>query len=313
MRLAENPSRLFSPTEIAVPTYLPDLPGVREEISHYYNSVRRFDDTLGKVLQALDESGLADNTLLVLITDNGSAFPFAKANTYFASTRTPCLMRWPKVIQPGTVDDRHLISEVDFFPTFMEAAELTAPEGLDGRSLMPLLRGAEQAGRDYVFTQIDYTAGGPAKPMRCIQNKQFAYIFNAFSDGTFAYHNNNEGQTMKAMVEAGRSDPAIQARVDMFRHRVPEELYDLQQDPGCTKNLIADPAHADVAQQLQHRLRQWMVETHDHCLSAFDARHDPAALAREVAQYPKLLKPGTSATQKAKTRKRQTNKNAKKK
>ena len=291
MRQAEEPSRLFSPEEIAVPSYLPDLPGVRGELSHYYNSVRRFDDTLGRILQALDESGMADNTLLVLITDNGSAFPFAKANTYLASTRTPCLVRWPGVVEPGSVDRTHLISEVDFFPTFMEATGIQPPAGLDGRSIVPLLRGETQDGRDYVFTQIDYTIGGPAKPMRCIQDKRYGYIFNAFSNGKFSYRNNNEGLTMKAMVEAGQADPAIQARVDMFRHRVPQEFYDLESDPGSTKNLIDSPEHQELAKKYQDRLRKWMVETNDHCLPAFDVRNDPQALAAEMQRYPKLVKP----------------------
>ncbi len=288
----ERPSRLFSSEEIAVPPFLPDLPGVRKELSQYYNSVRRFDDTVGKVLQALDESGMADRTLLVLITDNGSAFPFAKANTYLASTRTPCLVRWPGVVKPGTVDDTHFISEVDFFPTFMEATGVQPPEGLDGRSIVPLLRGESQDDRDFVFTQIDYTIGGPAKPMRCIQDKEYGYIFNAFSNGRFRYRNNNEGMTMKAMVEAGKTDPDVQARVDMFRYRVPQEFYDLKNDPGCLNNLIDSPEHQALARQFQDRLRQWMVATGDHCLAAFDARNDPQALAKEMRVYPKLVRPG---------------------
>jgi N-sulfoglucosamine sulfohydrolase len=287
---AENPSRLFSPGEISVPSYLADLPEVREELSHYYNSVRRLDDTFGRVLEALEQSGFADNTLVLFITDNGSAFPFAKANTYLASTHTALLVRWPGVTEPGRVDSAHFVSEVDFFPTFMEATGLPLPGGLDGRSLAPLLRGEKQAGRDFVFTQIDYTIGGPAKPMRCIQDKRFGYIFNAFSDGKFIYDNNNEGLTFKAMQEAGASDPAIQARVEMFRHRVPQEFYDLQKDPGCTNNLIDSAGHSDAIASYQRRLREWMVETNDHNLPAFDVRDDPARLAAAMANYPKLPK-----------------------
>ncbi len=296
---AENPSRLFSPDEIAVPPFLPDLPGVRLELSHYYNSVRRFDDTLGKVLEALDRSGLSDNTLVILIADNGSAFPFAKANTYLASTRTPCLVRWPGRIKPGSIDDTHFVSEVDFFPTFMEAAGLNAPGQLDGRSMVPLLKGGSQQGRNFVFTQIDYTIGGPAKPMRCIQDTQYGYIFSAFSDGKFAYKNNNEGQTMKAMVQAGKTDSTIQARVDMFRFRVPQEFYDLKQDPGCTNNLMNSPAHQARIKQFQKRLRTWMVKTNDHCLPAFDVRHDPEKLANAVKTYPKLIKPEKAKNKRA--------------
>ena len=293
----EVPSRLFKPEEVVVPPYLPDLPKVRIEYSHYLNSVRRLDDTVGRVLKALEDSGLAGNTMVVFITDNGSPFPFAKANTYVASNRTPMLVRWPGVTKAGFADKSHFVSEVDFFPTFLEATGQPLPAGLDGRSLVPLLKGGDQAGRDVVFTQIDYTIGGPAKPMRCVQDGQYAYIFNAFSDGKFKYKNNNEGLTFDAMEEAGKTDPAMQARVEMFRHRVPQEFYDLQKDPGCLKNLIQDPSQQAVAKKYQDRLRQWMVETYDHCLAAFDVRGNPAQLAKAVANYPSLDKSGGLATE----------------
>ncbi len=293
----EVPSRLFKPEEMVIPSYLADLPKVREEYAHYFNSVRRLDDTVGRVLQALDDSGLASRTLVIFITDNGSSFPFAKANTYLASNRTPMLVRWPGVTKPGSVDKTHFVSEVDFFATFMDATGLPMPSGLDGRSMVPLLKGGKQDGRDVVFTQIDYTIGGPPKPMRCVQDGQYAYIFNAFSDGKFKYKNNNEGLTFDAMEEAGKTDPAMQARVEMFRHRVPQEFYDLQKDPGCLKNLIQDPSQQAVAKKYQDRLRQWMIETHDHCLAAFDVRGNPAQLAKAVANYPSLDKSGGLATE----------------
>ena len=293
----EVPSRLFKPEEMVIPSYLADLPKVREEYAHYFNSVRRLDDTVGRVLQALDDSGLASRTLVVFITDNGSSFPFAKANTYLASNRTPMLMRWPGVTKPGSVDKTHFVSEVDFFATFMDATGLPMPSGLDGRSMVPLLKGGEQDGRDVVFTQIDYTIGGPPKPMRCIQDAHYAYIFNAFSDGKFKYKNNNEGLTFGAMEEAGKTNPAIQARVDMFRYRVPEEFYDLEKDPSCTNNLIHDPQHQTLLKKYQDRLRQWMIESHDHCLASFDVRANPAQLAQAVASYPKLDKSAGIATE----------------
>ena len=293
----EVPSRLFKPEEMVIPSYLADLPKVREEYSHYFNSVRRLDDTVGRVLQALDDSGFASRTLVVFITDNGSAFPFAKANTYLASNRTPMLVRWPGVTKPGSVDKTHFVSEVDFFATFMDATGVPIPSGLDGRSMVPLLKGGAQDGRDVVFTQIDYTIGGPPKPMRCVQDARYGYIFNAFSDGKFKYKNNNEGLTFAAMEEAGKTDPAIRARVDMFRHRVPQEFYDLEKDPGCTINLIHDPKHQAVVKKYQARLREWMIESHDHCLAAFDVRANPAQLAQAVVNYPRLDKSAGTATE----------------
>jgi len=285
----EVPSRLYKPEEIYVPDYLADLPGVRKEIATYYNSVRRLDDTIGRVLAALEASGLAENTLVIFITDNGSSFPFSKANTYLASNRTPMVVRWPGVIKPGTSDSNHFVSEVDFLPTFMEAAGLQIPAGLDGRSFLPILKGGTQDGRERVFTQIDYTAGGPAKPMRCVQDKQYAYIFNAYSDGKTIYKNSNEGDTFATMEEAAKTNPDIKARCDMFRYRVPQEFYDLEKDPGCKVNLIKDPQKQDLVKKYQATLRDWMVKTNDFCMKAFDVRETPAQLADAMAHYPELL------------------------
>ena len=139
--------------------------------------------------------------------------------------------------------------------------------------------------------------GRKPTPMRCVQDDHYGYIFNAWSDGKFKYKNNNEGLTFAAMEEAGKTDPPIQARVDMFRYRVPQEFYDLEKDPGCTNNLIHDPQHQALVKKYQDRLRQWMVESHDHCLAAFDVRETPAQLAKAVASYPQLDKSGGTATE----------------
>ena len=175
---AAMPSKVYEPEDVDVPGFLPDLPGVRAELATYMNSTRRLDDTFGEVMQALEESGEADNTLVLFITDNGIAVPFAKCNAWFHSTRSPLLVRWPGHIQPGSIDNEHFVSVVDFFPTFLKVTHVAGPEGLDGRSFLPLLKGEQQKGREYVFTQIDSKAGGAAVPMRCVQSADYGYIYN---------------------------------------------------------------------------------------------------------------------------------------
>lgn len=273
---AAMPSKVYTAEDVDVPGFLPDLPGVRAELATYMNSTRRLDDTFGKVMQALEESGEADNTLVLFITDNGIAVPFAKCNSWFHSTHSPLLVRWPAHIKPGTVDDQHFVSVVDFFPTFLDVTKAPGPEGLDGRSFLPLLEGKEQNGREYVFTQIDSKAGGAAVPMRCVQNENYGYIYNPFSDGEYWYRNNNEGKTMAAMNQAAKTDPAIQARVDLFRYRVPEEFYDLKNDPNCLNNLIDNPEYADQIKELQGQLVAQMKATEDPMLAAFVSRDDRA-------------------------------------
>ena len=310
---AKEPSKTYEPDEVAVPGFVPDLPGVRKELSYYFNSVRRLDDTFGKTMQALKESGFDKNTLVMFLSDNGIAIPFAKCNAYLASTRTPWIVRWPGVVKRGTVDKRHFISGIDFFPTVLEAAGLPVPKGLDGFSFLPLLKGGRQAGRDKVFTQIDMKAGGDAVPMRCVQDKRFGYIFNPWADGKFWYRNNNEGLTMKAMVEAAKTDPSVAQRVNMFRYRAPEELYDLTNDPDCLNNLIDKAGFTNQHKKMQSRLRNWMRLTGDPLLPAFENRNSPEKLRSalieiygrnyiKAAQGRKNISKGNKKTRKNKNR-----------
>lgn len=228
-------------------------------------------------MQALKESGFEDNTLVMFLSDNGIAVPFAKCNCYLASTLTPWIVRWPRVIKPGSVDRKHFISGVDFLPSVLEATRVKGPSKLDGKSFVPLLKGQSQAGRDLVFTQIDSKAGGASVPMRCVQNAKYGYIFNAWSDGTYWYRNNNEGMCMQAMNQAAKKDKAIAARVKMFRYRVLEELYDLEKDPDCLVNLFEDQAHRKVRDELLREMPAWMKRTGDPILPAFEKRYDETA------------------------------------
>jgi len=277
-RGAAMPSRVYDPAEVDLPGFLPDLPGVRKELAQYLNSTRRLDDTFGSVMKALDESGLAGNTLVLFITDNGIAVPFAKCNAWYHSTRSPLLARWPGRINAGTRDDTHFVSVVDFFPTFLDVTGVEGPEGLDGRSFLPLLEGEPQSGRDFVFTQIDSKAGNAAVPMRAVQNAKFIYIYNPFSDGDYWYRNNNEGATMAAMNEAAKTDETIAARVDLFRYRVPEEFFDLETDPDCLVNLIAAPEHQESIESFQEMLMVQMKKTEDPMLKAFENKGDRAVV-----------------------------------
>ncbi len=271
---ASMPSKTYKPSDVDVPGFVPDLPGVRAELAQYLNSTRRLDDTFGKIMQALDESGYAENTLVIFISDNGIAIPFAKCNTWFHSSRTPCLARWPGTIKAGAKNNTDFVSVVDFFPTFMDATETKGPKGLAGRSFLPLLKGESQDNRDYVFTQIDSKAGGAAVPMRCVQDGKYGYIYNPFSNGTYWYRNNNEGATMAAMNKAAENDSHIAARIDLFRYRVPEEFYDLEKDPDCLNNLIKDKAHQEQIKALQAKLVEQMKRTDDPMLKAFENRND---------------------------------------
>jgi len=278
---AVPPSRTFDPQGVVVPPFLADLPAVRLEISEYYNSVRRCDDTVGRLLDALRESGAESDTLVLFLSDNGMAFPFAKTNCYLNSTRTPWIVRWPGRTRPGAVDAVHGISGVDFAPTALEAAGVPIPPGVDGASFLPVLRGEADANREMVFTQFHQTAARRNYPMRCVQSRRFGYIWNPWSDGERVFRNESQaGRTFGAMVDAAPADEGLAARVGLFLHRVPEEFYDFRADPNGLVNLIDDPEWADDVAHLRLALESWMERTGDPALTAFRSRDSGDALNR---------------------------------
>jgi N-sulfoglucosamine sulfohydrolase len=276
---AVPPSRTFDPHEVVVPGFLPDIPEIRVEIAEYYSSVRRCDDTVGRLLDMLDETGTTNDTLVLFLSDNGMAFPFAKTNCYLNSTRTPLLARWPGVIQYGRVDDEHFASGIDFMPTILDVAGIDAPDGMDGRSFLPVLRGEKQEGRELVFTQFHQTSARRNFPMRCVQNKRFGYIFNPWSDGEREFRNESQaGRSWKAMEEAAENDPQIAARNRLFSYRILEEFYDFENDPDALHNLIEDPKYASEIEKLRDALELWMAEVNDVALDAFVNRGSRRAL-----------------------------------
>ena len=263
-------SREYLPEEIEVPGFLPDLPEIRTELATYYTSAHRADDIIGAVLKILDEAGFRDNTLVMFLSDNGASFPFAKANTYLNSTKTPWIVRFPGTIAPGTIDTTHFISSIDYLPTVLEAAGLSEVPNVDGHSFLSVLSGQNQEWRNSVFTEFNNPYSGISLHMRGIQNRDFGYIYNPFHSHQEVSMESMSGLTWKAMIEAGKTDPAIQKRVELFRDRVPEELYAYRTDPDGLVNLINDPEYTDMLTALRQELANEMFMTRDSLLTQFE-------------------------------------------
>ncbi len=260
------PSRVVSPDEdIRPPGFLPDLEAVRREYAEYLSSSRRCDDVVGTLLAALEASGQAQHTLVLFLSDNGMAFPFAKANCYLRSTLTPLIVRWPGEVAAGVRQRDAFVSMLDLFPTLCEVLGLHAVDGVDGVSVVPLLTGSDDAAdRSQVFTVFHETNAKRRFEMRCVQDARFGYIWNAWSNGTTEYAAENmEGLSWAAIRDACQSDGRIAARAAFYLRRSPEELYDLVADPHCAHNLVRDEAFRGNLRDLRRRLAQWMQETGD--------------------------------------------------
>jgi N-sulfoglucosamine sulfohydrolase len=263
-------SRTYKIDEVTVPSFLPDIPPVRQEIAEYFTSVHRADQIVGAVLKALDEAELAENTLVIFMSDHGMPLPFAKTNCYFQSTRTPLIVRWPGRVKPGTVDRKHMVSGIDFTPTVLDAVGLKPLKGVDGRSLVPILSGKTETDREDVYTVFHRTSARRDFEMRSVVTKKLGYIYNAWSDGKTAFRNESQsGRTWRAMVAAAKKNPKIAARVKLFQYRVKEELYDYSKDPNALRNLIDDPRYREQLMVLRKRMHERMKSLDDPVLPQF--------------------------------------------
>jgi len=295
------PSRVYRPDEIPVHPTIPDTPAVREEQAAYFSSVRRCDDVVGRAIKVLEERGLTENTMIVFLSDHGMAVPSAKSNCYVQSTRTPFIMRWDGRIKAGQVDSNHIISTMDILPTILEAAKIKNPGGMDGRSLTSLFNGGTQPNRDHIFTQYYMKIGKPNYQMRALQNTEFCYVFNPWHNGKAVYNTSSMGGAIfTEMVQLGKRDPVWKARSEYLLRRVPEEFFDLHNDPHCLNNLINDPAHSQRIADHRRRMSAHLKTSVDPMAEVFESwlssRSVEKMTATYAAMWPKYNLPGSIAS-----------------
>ena len=261
-----------------VPGILEDLPPIRRELTRYYASVARMDQSLRAALDALEAAGHAGDTVIVFLSDNGMSVPFAKATVYRDGTWSPVVLRYPGM-PPATAHEA-MVSSVDLMPTVLELLDVAPPAGMDGRSWVPLLRGEAQDGRDHVVTHVNTVRSGAAFPQRCARTATRSLIFEPWADGRRRFRvEAMNGLTFPALEAAARHDPAIDARVRQYVFGTVLALYDLERDPDERRDVIDAPAYRPDLEHLERLLLAHMERTGDPLLGAFRA----AIAARERA------------------------------
>ena len=242
-----------NPDDVTVQAWLPDRPGIREDIAGLNGLVYVLDEAVGQVRGALEETGLAQDTLLIFTTDHGTAMPRAKGTCYDPGTKTALIVRMPGRWDNGSAHDE-LLTNCDFMPTIMDFAGGPAPEDIDGRSFSGLLDGADYSPREDIF--LEMTWHDKYNPMRAIRTNQCKYIRN-FGERPLVY----------MPLDTWNGPAGEEMREDYYSTRRPgEELYDLIRDPFEMSNLAGDPEHAELLINLRTRVADWMQETDDRLL-----------------------------------------------
>ncbi len=238
------------------PPPLPDTPETRKDMADFKASARVLDGAIGQILNALDEHGLADDTLVILTTDHGIAFPQMKCNLTDHGTGVLLIVRGPAScpqLRGGTVVDA-MVSHLDVFPTVCQVAGITPPDWLQGGSLVPLAGGEVDHLHDAVFGEVNYHV--PYEPQRSVRTERWKYIRRYDHFGKPLLANCDDGLSKDVWLRHGWSD----------QDTAPEQLYDLVFDPQERHNLIWDDRYRDATNEMRVRLERWMKETADPLL-----------------------------------------------
>jgi N-sulfoglucosamine sulfohydrolase len=238
------------------PPVLPDTPETRKDMADFKASARVLDHAIGKILDALDEHGLAENTLVILTTDHGIAFPHMKCNLTDHGTGVLLIVRGPATapaLRGGKVVDA-LVTHLDVFPTVCDVTGIDHPDWLQGSSLIPIADGKVERLHDEIFGEVNYHAA--YEPQRSVRTDRWRYIKRYDNFGKPILANCDEGLSKEVWMRYGWPE----------QDTVGEQLYDVVFDPMERHNLATDERYSHTLDQMRSRLERWMKATEDPLL-----------------------------------------------
>ena len=279
-----------NPDELIVPPFLPDHEIVRNDVLDYAVEIEWFDAQLDKMLAWLEAAGELDNTIVVVTSDNGMPFPYAKANLHELGTHVPFAISGPWVEHGGRVVDDP-VSMIDLAPTFLDLAGLDHFDGITGRSLLPIFKsekeGVVDATREYVLTGRErHTHARPDNlgyPSRSIRTRDYLYIRNFkpdrwpagnpppevrlplpernYKEIVLGFEDIDDSPTKEVMIKKKHLWPELFSIG--FEKRAEAQLYHIPTDPWAVNDLSGDPRYAGVKRELETKLMELLKEQQD--------------------------------------------------
>jgi N-sulfoglucosamine sulfohydrolase len=252
------------PAAGSVPPFLVDDAATRADLASFRNEVTRFDHFVGEVVDELERQAALDDTILVVMADNGRPFPRAKTRLHDSGMRTPLVVHWPRgTSRPGTPTSS-LVSAIDIAPTLLAAAGVQPPATMQGTSFLPLLADPEAQVRAAAFSEHnwhDYEAHGrsvrTADGWLYLRNRRPQAAWQGPADSV-------RSPAHKSLLAARAAGGLAAAQADVFRAPRPaEELFFTPDDPHQLVDLAADPGRAAVLARLRSLLDDWTEATRD--------------------------------------------------
>lgn len=273
LRLGKNVSQVN-----IVPPYWPDNDIVRTDMLDYAVEIEHFDHHLGLILQALEEAGELENTIIIATSDHGMPFPRCKGQDYNNSNHIPFAVMWKKGIRNPGRKVKEYISSIDVAPTLLEVAGLnekkTGMQPVTGRSFMDILRNRKtNTDRDFIMLGKErHDVGRPddqGYPIRALIRGDYLYIrnyeINRWPAGNpeTGYMNVDGGATKTEILKARRNPATAHFWQLSFGKREAEELYNIRKDPDCMINLAGKKEYEERMRAMEKEMTARLVEQED--------------------------------------------------
>ena len=280
--------KLTKPEEVTLPPYYPRDPLLLEDWAQYLDCIRLCDKQVGEILQRLETEGILDQTIIILIGDNGISHARGKQFLYDEGIRTPFIVRGPGIAR-GTVRT-DLIEHIDMAASSLASAGLPVPSWMQGRDIFA----KDHPRRDAAFAARD-RCGETVERIRSVRTEQFKYIRNFHPQRPMLqptdYKDTKPFMVRLRELHAEGKLSAMQHEILFSPTRPAEELYDVQADPFEIRNLAGDPQFRSTLETLRTRLDRWMAETHElgpetdktYDANVADGLKHPAAIDRKEA------------------------------
>lgn len=258
----------YDPAKVDIPSIHIDTDETRRSRARYYEDITKMDRNVGRLLKSIEENHLSDNTIVVFTADQGPQWPFAKWTLYEYGIHVPMLVRWPGEVKGGT-HTAAMTSLTDLLPTFVEIAGGKAPDDIDGKSFLPVLKGEKSAHRDVVFATHTGDGMMNRSPARMLRTDRYKYILNLAPENEFHTHmdraKDHDGgrEYWDSWIEKAVTDEHAKQVLNRYHHHPAEELYDLETDPGELHNLAGEKKYVEMIAGFRKELAAWRREQDD--------------------------------------------------
>lgn len=252
----------FNPQTIQLPSYIADTKDSRSDFCKYLAEIEDLDNQIGKLLDVLEKSGKARNTVVIFTSEQGAQWPGCKWTNWNTGVHTGLIVKWPGVVSVGKRTDA-IVQYCDVLPTLLEiAGDHTVKKEFDGHSFLQVLQGKTQKHREYAYFMHNNIPEGPAYPIRAISDGTYQYIRNLKPENIYI-ERHVMGQTtwhqywLSWMYEAADNENT-NFLVNRYLYRPAEEMYNSVTDPENMHNLILEEKYSGLKNQLSSALDLWL-------------------------------------------------------